>query len=261
MDQLSMSANRTLVRLTVTLCSSVDHFIAFALFTIDVSQPAPVWSTIGNAIVLEDAILGTAAGFVGNNALVVGVAGQSVAATRAFLLQRDVWVEQNFTVPESVSSTSRLLSTSFFHTTNSTVVAFAYQSNSSGTPPTITVVDVSPDLSVTQKGSPIQYLGDVTPGWRLTKVVVHDEWLVGGRSRFGEFVGVVYRLEDGDWVKQGNDLRVSVVEPFDKVSLALSALYDNVESPTVAAGFAFGVDIVPTMTSFVRLFRARGELA
>ena len=261
-DQLSMSANMTLIRLTVTLWAPdpLHDFVVFTLFTMDVSQPTPVWSPTGNAIVVEDAKLGTAAGFVGDNALFVGVAGQSVAATRAFLLQRDVWVEQtNFTLPQSVSSTSRWLTTSFFHTTNSTVVAFAYQSNSSGTPPTITVVDVGPDLSVTQKGSPIRYLGNFTTGWRLTKVVVHGEWLVGGWSRLGEFVGVVYRLKGGDWVKQGNDLRVSVVGVIDRLVVALSAssLYENVESPTVVAGFIFGRD----QMGFARLFRARGELS
>ena len=259
MDQLSTSANTTLIRLTVTFWTSEANVIVFAFFTMDVSQPTPVWSTTGNAMLFEDSIWGTAAGFVGDNALVVGIAGQSVVATRAFLLQRDVWVEQtNFTLPQSVSSTSQLLTTSFFHTTNSTVVAFAYEAGSSGIP-TITVVEVGPYLSVTQKGSPIRYLGNFTTEWELTNVVVHGEWLVGGRSRLGEFVGVVYRLEDGDWVKQGNDLRVGVVGVIDRLVMALSpfSLYENVESPTVVAGFIFGQRRI----GFARLFRARGELS
>ena len=69
-------------------------------------------------------------------------------------------------------------------------------------------------------------------------------------------VGIfVYRLEEGDWVKQGNDFRVGVAEPFDRIVMALSAssLYDNVESPMVVAGLVlFG-------PGFARLFRARGE--
>ena len=109
-----------------------------------VKQPDPlrgidsiVYIHSGNAIQFEDAILRTAAGFVGDNALVVGVVsspGRSVAVTRAFLLQGDMWVEQtNFTVPES-STTSRLVTTSFFHTTNSTVVAYGHEGDSFGTP-------------------------------------------------------------------------------------------------------------------------------
>ena len=137
MDQLLMSADTTLIRLTVTFSTSRADVVVFALFAMDVSQSSPVWAMIGNAILLEDAIWGYS-GLVGDNALVFGVAsspGQSVAATRAFLLQGDVLVEQtNFTVPESVSSTSQLLSTSFFHTMNSKVVAYTYRADSSGMP-------------------------------------------------------------------------------------------------------------------------------
>ena len=264
MNQLLLSGNRTLVHLTVTFWSIIDAVVVLALFTIDLSQPTPVWAMMGHTLVFEDAVMAEGA-LVGDDALVVGVVsspGQSVTATRAYLLQGNVWIQQmNFKVPQSVSSTSRLLSTSFFHSTNSTVVAFAYEADSSGTPPTIDVVEVGPDLSVVPKGSPIRYISDATSDWTRTRVVIHGEWLVWGSSHLNEVAGGVYRFEDGDWIKQGNNLRVRVpVDPLDGISLALSAssLVAKVESPTVVMGF-------PTHQSpiagFARLFRARGELS
>ena len=145
---------------------------------------------------------------------------------------------------ESVSSTSRLVTTSFFLTTNSTVVTYSYEGDSPDTP-RITVVEVGSDLS----GCPKREFRTkpAISEWMITNVVVHGEWLVWGRSNMGEsgeeFVGgVVYRLKEGAWIQQGNDIRFSAGEPFASIVMALSAssLYDNVEPPTVVVGFIFG---------------------
>ena len=250
MDQLSLSANRTLIRLAVTMFASAVHTTFVVVFTIDVSRSQPVWTKKGNTIVVERPLTAEAAS-VGDNGVVVGSAGQSGAVTQAFLLQGDEWVEQS-QFAESFLLGSRLLSVNF-HTTNSTVVAHANAPDSSGLG-RITVVEVGHDLSVAPKGSPITYLGETTSEWAKTKVVVNGEWLAWGSSYLGEFVGGVYRFEGGEWIKQGSDLRLGV--PFGNISLAMSGsfLHEGVRSPTVAVGFpSAGTDL-----DFVRLFRARG---
>ena len=203
MNQVSFLTNSTLIRLTVSMYSTLVQAGFVVVFTIDVSRSQPVWTKKGNTIVVERPVTVEAAS-VGDNVVVVGSAGQSGAITQAFLLQGDEWVEQS-QFAESVLLGSRLLGISFFHKMNSTVVAYANAPDSSGIG-RITVVEVGHDLSVASKGSPIPFLVETTSEWAKTKVVVNGEWLAWGGSYLGEFVGSVYRLEDGVWAKQGNDL-------------------------------------------------------
>ena len=78
----------------------------------------------------------------------VGSSGQSGAATQAFLLQGDEWVDP---FGESVLLGSRLLGISFFHKMNSTVFAYANAADSSVIGRML--VKIGHDLSITPNGN------------------------------------------------------------------------------------------------------------